>query len=319
MTNLWHWSNTCIWAKLFWLEMGIWIKVREFGYALEVREVVALSFADFFVCLELPLYFKSRSERASVGSSYRVAIMNTRASVFFQKQKLSCAKSSEISDKWSWNWKSGLLWEIFTQLCQEISFSLPLGNKWWRGFLMTPNPSLISWQKFIYYRLWQAKLHSSSQQGDNKLEERKTKMIFFPCKPTPIPWILQSIYRKNYPVRILSSRSTLFLALSSWWSTLFRDFSWQSTLLRDLSAWLNESLSFSNLSVALEWFFSLSGWSVLRLGFSLRSVLFLGISKKSVLFRGCSYWSVLFLALYRWDGGFSTVATNFCRCLIYSG
>lgn len=144
-------------------------------------------------------------------------------------------------------------------------------------------------------------------------------MNLFLANARSIPWILQSIYRKNYPVRILSSRSTLFLALSNWWSTLLRDFSWQSTLLRDLSPWLKESLSFSNLSVALEWFFGFSDWSVLCRGFSLQSVLFLGISKKSVLFRGCSYWSVLFLALYLWERGFSTVATNFFRCLIYSG
>ena len=125
--------------------------------------------------------------------------------------------------------------------------------------------------------------------------------------------------KKNYPVLILSNRSTLFLALSNWWSILFRDFSWQSTLLRDLSIWSNDIRSFSNLSALLNWFFSFSGRSVLCLGFSLRSVLFLETSNTSVLFRGCSYWSVLLLELYLWEGDFSTVDMNFLRCLIYSG
>lgn len=100
---------------------------------------------------------------------------------------------------------------------------------------------------------------------------------------------------------------------------LFLDLSWQSTLLRDLSIWSKDTLSFSNLSVLLNWLFSFSGLSVLCLGFSLRSVLFLEISKQSVLFLDSSNWSVLLLELYLCDGDFSTVDTNFFRCLIYSG
>lgn len=137
-----------------------------------------------------------------------------------------------------------------------------------------------------------------------------------------------------HPVRILSSLSTLFRPLSIWWSTLFRDFSMQSTLLRDLSTWSKDTiLNFSSLSAALllllllllllfDWLLSFSDLSVLCRGFSLLSVLFLdGTSKTSVLFlEGSNWWSVLFLELIiLCDGDLSTVATNFLRCLIYSG
>lgn len=100
---------------------------------------------------------------------------------------------------------------------------------------------------------------------------------------------------------------------------LFRDFSWQSTLLRDLSIWSKDILNFSSLSALLDRFFCFSSLSVLCLGFSLRSVLFLETSKTSVLLRDCSNWSVLLLELFLWEGDFSTVDTNFLRCLIYSG
>lgn len=178
-------------------------------------------------------------------------------------------------------------------------------------------PFLISYHS--YYRI---AINQTTQLENHKIrskkEGKKKNPNNFPTTPNPLMNFTTG-YKKNYPVRILSSRSTLFRALSNWWSMLFRDFSWQSTLLRDLSTWSKEILNFSSLSTLLDRFFSFSGLSVLCLGFSLRSVLFLETSNTSVLFRGCSNWSVLLLELYLWEGDFSTVDINFFRCLIYSG
>lgn len=96
---------------------------------------------------------------------------------------------------------------------------------------------------------------------------------------------------------------------------LLLDFSLYSTLLLDLSIWSKDTLNFENLSSRLNllsWNFSFSGLSVLRLGFSLRSVLLRGASKLSGL-------SILLLEMFLWEGDFSTAATNFFKCLIYSG
>lgn len=124
--------------------------------------------------------------------------------------------------------------------------------------------------------------------------------------------------RKIHPVRILSSLSTLFRPRSSWRSMFFHDLSMQSTLLLDLSTWSNDIL---NLSTFCDWWCLEihSDLSVLRLGFSLLSLLFLGASNISVLFLDGSNWSTLFLVLVLCHGDRSTVATNFLRCLMYSG
>lgn len=123
------------------------------------------------------------------------------------------------------------------------------------------------------YTLLQAKLHSKIT-----INYKKKTQIIFPQHQTKALNLHITLYNTNYPLRILSNRSTLFRALSSWWSTLFLDFSWQSTLLRDLSIWSKDTFNFSSLSALMNWFFSFSGLSVLFFGLSLRSVLFLETS-----------------------------------------
>ena len=103
---------------------------------------------------------------------------------------------------------------------------------------------------------------------------------------------------------------------------LFLDLSQYSTLLRDLSLCSNETFNFSALSVCVNlnsWNLSLSGLSVLFLGFSLLSVLFLGPSKQSLLRLACSNPSTLLLPAFLRYADFSTVDINFLRCLRYSG
>ena len=92
-----------------------------------------------------------------------------------------------------------------------------------------------------------------------------------------------------YPLVIMFSLSTLFLAFSNWWSIL----------LLDLSLWSKVILNFSNIPELLDKFFS--------------------FSDLPVLFHGCINWSVLRRKLYRCDGDFSTIVMNFFTCLMYSG
>ena len=140
-----------------------------------------------------------------------------------------------------------------------------------------------------------------------------------PKQPTPMYNLYKMLKSLFFQLaQILSNLSTLFRPQSSCSMFLF-GLSKMSTLLLDFSNWSNEIFSLSTFSTLLYLCSVFLVLSRVDLDFSLRSVLFREGSKKSMLFRDGSIRSTLSLQACLWDGDFSTVWTNFLRCLRYSG